>query len=59
MNSVTNVVPSPCVKVCAVKGDICEGCGRTLHEIGQWRHLSNQQKQVVIDRVATEWVAKN
>lgn len=31
-------IPSPCIGVCAVDGrtGLCEGCGRTLKEIGSW-----------------------
>ena len=51
VNPITNIVPSPCVKVCVVKDDHCEGCGRSLDEIAQWRHMNNQQKQDVLDRL--------
>lgn len=57
-NSVTDVVPSPCVKVCVVNADHCEGCGRSLVEIGQWRHMSNQEKQIILDRVDKENAVK-
>ncbi len=51
MNSVTDVVPSPCVKICTVKDDHCEGCGRSLIEIAEWRHMTNQEKQQILDRL--------
>ncbi|MFY0615529.1 MAG: DUF1289 domain-containing protein [Hyphomicrobiaceae bacterium] len=32
--------PSPCVGICALKGDHCYGCGRTGDEIAAWGTLS-------------------
>ena len=40
-------VPSPCISVCrmdAVTG-LCEGCFRTLDEIGAWGMSSDAQKR--------------
>ena len=43
------IVPSPCVSVCALdEDDVCVGCYRTGMEISQWGRLSpDQQRQVV------------
>ena len=51
MSSITEVVPSPCIKTCVVEDEHCQGCGRSLDEIAQWRHMSNQEKQKVLDRL--------
>ena len=46
-------VPSPCERVCVMKDDLCEGCGRTLEEISQWRVMTNAEKRVVWERLNT------
>lgn len=46
-------VPSPCVSVCALdENDVCIGCHRTGDEILQWSRLTEQEKRVVLDKVA-------
>ena len=43
-------ISSPCVKICAVRGDtgLCMGCGRTLKEIGEWsRYTETHRLQVM------------
>ena len=42
-------VPSPCVSVCLMHpdGGHCEGCLRTLPEIGSWGRMSDEAKRVV------------
>lgn len=44
---------SPCVKQCHIPkdGDVCTGCGRTLDEIRDWSHMTDDQRQVVMDRL--------
>ena len=59
MGSITDIIASPCVKICVINDAICEGCGRTIEEITQWRYLDNQQKQQVLDRVTKEWQPEN
>ncbi len=42
-------VPSPCINVCridAING-LCEGCARTLDEIGAWSVMSDEAKLAV------------
>jgi predicted Fe-S protein YdhL (DUF1289 family) len=43
-------VISPCIGVCRINRDshLCEGCRRTLTEIAEWLHLSDDQKRAVI-----------
>jgi predicted Fe-S protein YdhL (DUF1289 family) len=53
-SSGTNRLPedarSPCVGVCAIDplSGYCEGCLRTIHEIGAWRQLSPEEKLSVL-----------
>ena len=46
-------VKSPCIKNCELnEKKVCVGCGRTVYEIANWRIMSNEQKQIVIDRIS-------
>lgn len=42
-------VPSPCVSVCLMHpdGGHCEGCLRTLPEIGNWSRMGDADKRIV------------
>ncbi len=42
-------VPSPCVSVCVMHPQTgwCEGCLRTLQEIGDWSRASDEAKRLV------------
>jgi predicted Fe-S protein YdhL (DUF1289 family) len=44
-----NSVPSPCVSLCLMhpSGGWCEGCLRTLSEIGGWSRASELEKREV------------
>ena len=46
----TDAVPSPCNKVCRIDASTgwCEGCLRTLHEIGAWSQLDDADKREVV-----------
>ncbi|QCI69348.1 DUF1289 domain-containing protein [Phreatobacter stygius] len=41
---------TPCVKICVIHptAGICEGCGRTLAEIGGWLTLSADDRRRVM-----------
>ena len=47
---------SPCINNCKLNEvtDICEGCGRTIKEIMQWRFMTNEERKEIIKRVE-EW----
>lgn len=52
MNNNTEVVISPCVAMCKLdEQQVCVGCKRTLDEISHWRHMSEKQKQQVLQRL--------
>ncbi len=43
---------SPCIKQCALnKNNICKGCGRTLKQIMNWRDLTNQQRDNIMNNL--------
>lgn len=49
--AVREVVPSPCVSICALDGDdVCIGCFRTGMEIARWGSLSAEQQREVLRR---------
>lgn len=41
---------SPCIKICVIdpSSGLCEGCGRTLHEIARWAVLSEAERQAIM-----------
>jgi predicted Fe-S protein YdhL (DUF1289 family) len=43
------VPPSPCISICRMSDDTsyCEGCWRTLDEIGGWGQRSADEKRAV------------
>lgn len=49
--TVREVVPSPCVSICALDGDdVCIGCFRTGMEIARWGILTPAQQREVLHR---------
>ena len=46
----STAVPSPCNKVCRMDANTgwCEGCFRTLTEIGVWSELIDDDKRLVL-----------
>ncbi|MGB4360374.1 MAG: DUF1289 domain-containing protein, partial [Rhodoferax sp.] len=51
--SFAQTVPSPCVSVCQMDEatGLCQGCLRTLEEIGQWGNADDTFKRVVWTRI--------
>lgn len=43
-------IVSPCRNICRVSpgGALCEGCGRTLEEIGCWAGASDAEKRRIV-----------
>ncbi|PSC05766.1 DUF1289 domain-containing protein [Alsobacter soli] len=39
--------PSPCVNLCVIEpaSGLCEGCGRSMAEIGRWPTLSEAERR--------------
>ena len=44
---------SPCVKICTYDPGtgLCQGCGRTLEEIGDWFSMSDAQRRAVMEQL--------
>jgi len=46
---------TPCVAVCSTTFDeICRGCGRTYIEVAHWVAMSDEQKEVVWERITAQ-----
>ena len=45
------MVPSPCIKVCTVVGDLCTGCYRTLAEIERWPSVGDVERRAILEAV--------
>jgi uncharacterized protein len=46
---------SPCKQICKLNpSNVCQGCGRTLDEIGHWQAASNEERQAILDRIALD-----
>ena len=49
---------SPCIGICTTLYDeICQGCGRTLHEVSNWVFLSDEEKATVWKRIREDGTA--
>lgn len=56
------IVRSPCIKICQMDPEtgLCEGCFRTLDEIGRWTmYTEEQRKEVRIQIEARKISLKN
>ena len=44
---------TPCINVCKVAPDTstCIGCFRTLQEITDWSHLTDEQRQAIMNNM--------
>jgi predicted Fe-S protein YdhL (DUF1289 family) len=46
---------SPCVAVCSTTfDDVCRGCGRTVAEVANWVFFTQEEKDVVWERILAE-----
>ena len=49
---------SPCIGICTTLYDeVCQGCGRTLHEVSNWVFLSDEEKAMVWKRIREDGTA--
>jgi predicted Fe-S protein YdhL (DUF1289 family) len=51
-------VKSPCVKQCKLQDDYCFGCFRHIDEIVKWRHLTNEEKTVILQELEQRKMAR-
>ena len=44
---------SPCVKICTYDpaSRLCQGCGRTLEEIGAWFSRTDEERRAVMEKL--------
>jgi len=50
---------SPCVGICSTLFDeVCQGCGRTASEVSNWVFFSEEEKQVIWERITREGTAR-
>jgi uncharacterized protein len=50
---------TPCIAICSTAqgDDICKGCGRTFEEVTNWVIMTDEEKNVVWDRIESEGTA--
>lgn len=39
---------TPCIRICVLDGPLCQGCGRTLDEIGRWSRMSEAERLAIM-----------
>lgn len=49
-----NSVKTPCVAACKNEGGICSGCYRTIDEIVQWQHVTEQERDLAMKALSGE-----
>ena len=43
---------SPCIAVCTtLYDDVCKGCGRTYIEVAKWNEMSDDEKELIWNRI--------
>jgi predicted Fe-S protein YdhL (DUF1289 family) len=43
---------TPCVGTCKLdQHSVCIGCGRNLKEIAEWTKMTDQERQLIMDRL--------
>ncbi len=52
-------VPSPCTRECVLEGSLCTGCGRTIEEIINWSHFTDEEKETIIKRVCPSLLSQD
>jgi predicted Fe-S protein YdhL (DUF1289 family) len=46
---------TPCVAVCSTTFDeVCRGCGRTAWEVAQWVTMTQEEKDIVWERITVQ-----
>ena len=45
-------IPSPCKNICRLDlNHMCNGCGRTLEEIGHWTKYNDDEKREILKKI--------
>ena len=42
-------VASPCINICKLENNICQGCFRTLEKISHWTRYNDSEKRLVLE----------
>jgi predicted Fe-S protein YdhL (DUF1289 family) len=44
---------SPCVKICVIDpaNGLCQGCGRSRHEIARWSSYSDAERRAIMQEL--------
>ena len=52
-NRLKSDMESPCIKICTYDpgSGLCQGCGRTLEEIGAWFSMSDAERRAVMEKL--------
>ncbi|RTZ17561.1 DUF1289 domain-containing protein [Vibrio aquaticus] len=45
---------TPCIAACKNNDGICSGCHRTMDEIANWRHYTDQERDQAIERISAK-----
>ena len=48
-------IKSPCIKICKLENGVCIGCGRTQGEIREWVIMTDSQREVIMERLKTDF----
>ncbi|MFM2588063.1 cysteine-rich CWC family protein [Vibrio sp. TBV020] len=43
---------TPCIAACKNNDGICSGCHRTMDEIVNWRHLTDDERDQIIEKLS-------
>jgi hypothetical protein len=46
------MVTSPCIGICRLGDKYCQGCFRTIREIGGWSNYTDDEKRAVLSALA-------
>ena len=51
---------SPCTNNCKLNQitNICDGCGRTIKEIMQWKFMTDEERELIMKRVGGKTLRK-
>lgn len=42
---------TPCIKICKLENEICIGCLRTIKEIKEWRDLTDDERECILQEI--------
>lgn len=51
-------ISSPCVNICKLEDNICQGCFRSIEEISNWTTYTDQEKKLVLELASIRKIQK-